>query len=219
MRPIFRPPTPAASSSGPRLWLVLVVVAAAMWVSSGRGCHALKPPLPAPQPPAGPDLRKAFSANDNRSEAAQHARTFAAICGSVADYLEYDGTRPEPLIKTGVHVDEFRRACGRPARGAGHSWPNIPSSGRRSKIISRSSWAPAAGRSTKRSATSGSPRCGRCSSVPPTRPTGGDDDYFFSLHGCIRRGDRHRCVVWRSRRRARKNDAIRGARALPKALC
>jgi hypothetical protein len=81
-----------------------------MWVSSGRGCHALKPPLPAPQPPAGPDLRKAFSANDNRSEAAQHARTFAAICGSVADYLEYDGTRPEPLIKTGVHVDEFRRA-------------------------------------------------------------------------------------------------------------
>lgn len=111
MRPFFRPPTPAAQSSGPRLWLVVVVVAVALWVSSGRGCtlSGLKNPV-APQPPAGPDLRKAFAANDNRAEAAAHARTFAAICGSVADYLEYDGTREQPLIKTGVQVDEFRRA-------------------------------------------------------------------------------------------------------------
>lgn len=65
--------------------------------------------VPALQPPAGPDLRKAFQANDNRREARQHAHVFATICGTLADYLEDDGKRTDPLIKTGVHVDEFRR--------------------------------------------------------------------------------------------------------------
>jgi hypothetical protein len=111
MRPFSRPPTPAASSgSGRSLLLVITVVAVALWVSSGRGCSGLPSPGVTPAPPAGPDLVKAFRANDNRAEARQHARTFAAICGSVADYLEYDASRSEPLIKTGVQVDEFRRA-------------------------------------------------------------------------------------------------------------
>jgi hypothetical protein len=100
-------PNPPASSGAPRLWLVVLVVVAVAWVSSGRGCATVVPP---PQPPAGPNLVEAFRANDNRREAVQHARTFAAICGSVADYLEYDGAREQPLIKTGVHVDELRRA-------------------------------------------------------------------------------------------------------------
>ena len=79
-----------------------------LWASFGRGCSG---PLAVPlQPPAGPDLVKAFATNDNRTEARQHAHVFATICSSVADYLEYDGTRSEPLIKTGVQIDELRRA-------------------------------------------------------------------------------------------------------------
>ena len=108
MRPFFRPPTSTASSGYPSPWLAIIVVVVVLWVSSGRGCSV---PSVAPQPPAGPDLVKAFAANDNRSEAAQHAHVFATICSSVADYLEDDGKRkPEPLIKNGVHVDELRRS-------------------------------------------------------------------------------------------------------------
>jgi hypothetical protein len=106
MRPIFRPPTPTASPSGPSLWLIISIVGGLLWVSSGRGCNV---PVPGQQPPAGPDLRSAFATNDNRREARQHAHVFATICGTLADYIEDDGKRPEPLMKTGVQVDEFRR--------------------------------------------------------------------------------------------------------------
>lgn len=67
-----------------------------------------QPPAPGPVP-SGPDLGAAFRTNDDRAEARQHARVFATICGSLADYLEYDGSRTQPLIKTGVQIDEFRR--------------------------------------------------------------------------------------------------------------
>jgi hypothetical protein len=107
MRPIFRPPTPPTTAGGPSLWLVLLVGGIILWVSSGRGCSV---PLAVPQPPAGPDLRPAFAANDNRREASQHAHVFATICGTLADYIEDDGKREGPLIKTGVQVDEFRRS-------------------------------------------------------------------------------------------------------------
>jgi hypothetical protein len=60
-------------------------------------------------PPSGPNLVEAFKTNDNRGEARQHAHQFATICSSLAEFIEYDGTRSEPLIKTGVNIDEFRR--------------------------------------------------------------------------------------------------------------
>lgn len=119
----FRAPTPLASSAGPPWWLLAIVLIAVLWSLQGRGCSSVVPP---PQPPAGPDLVMAFSTNDNRAEAAAHAHLFATICASVAEYLEYDGTRPEPLIKTGVQIDELRRSL-RQTRTKGWSFlPRYP---------------------------------------------------------------------------------------------
>jgi hypothetical protein len=87
-------------------WLLAAVLAAGVGIQS-RGCSSSVLPTP---PPSGPDLVKAFATNDNRAEARGHARVFGTICTSVAEYLEYDGTRQEPLIKTGVQIDDLRRA-------------------------------------------------------------------------------------------------------------
>jgi hypothetical protein len=107
MRSIFQPATVNRPASGPGLWLLAPIVVAVLIGFGGRGCSL--PSAVVPQPPTGPDLVKAFATNDNRSEAAQHAHTFSCICASIADYLEYDGTRSEPLLKTGVQIDDFRR--------------------------------------------------------------------------------------------------------------
>jgi hypothetical protein len=107
MASLYRAPTPTPPTAGlPRWPLVVALIAAAYFLPSLRGCQPSGAPL---APPAGPNLVAAFQTNDNRGEARAHAHQFATICGSLADYLEYDGTRSEPLIKTGVHVDEFRR--------------------------------------------------------------------------------------------------------------
>jgi hypothetical protein len=84
--------------------LVLAVGVAVVCLVWGRGAA----PTPGPGP-SGPDLVRAFSTNGDRSEATLHARTFATICASLADCLEYDGSRSSPLIKTGVQIDELRR--------------------------------------------------------------------------------------------------------------
>lgn len=119
----FRAPTPVQAASGPPWWLLAIVLIAVLWSLQGRGCAPVVPP---PQPPAGPDLVSAFSTNDNRGEASAHAHLFATICASVAEYLEYDGTRPEPLIKTGVQIDELRRSL-RQTRTKGWSFlPRYP---------------------------------------------------------------------------------------------
>ncbi len=86
--------------------LPLVGLAALAWWAFSRSDPSVPSPSP---PPGGPSLVEAFRTNDDRREAVQHARVFATICGSLADYLEYDGSRPQPLIKTGVQIDEFRR--------------------------------------------------------------------------------------------------------------
>jgi len=69
---------------------------------------------PKPQPDV-PDnaftLAPAFRTNDNRAEAVRHAFTFAVLCRSLANGIEYDGTRkPSPRINTGVQIDDLRRA-------------------------------------------------------------------------------------------------------------
>lgn len=94
----------ANAQEKPSLLPLVALAAIALWVLAGR--DGAVPPAP----PAGPDLVSVFRTNDDRSQARQHARTFATICGSVAEYLEYDGTRAEPLITTGVQIDDFRRS-------------------------------------------------------------------------------------------------------------
>lgn len=63
-------------------------------------------PVPTPEPPrpAGVDLRGKFRGPD----AARDAAVTAALCGELADALEYDGLQEEPLIKTGVALDDLR---------------------------------------------------------------------------------------------------------------
>lgn len=63
-------------------------------------------PAPQPEPPrpAGVDLRGKFRGPD----AAKDAAITAALCGELADSLEYDGLQEEPLIKTGVALDDLR---------------------------------------------------------------------------------------------------------------
>lgn len=69
-----------------------------------------RPSTPRPDlPPDGPNLVAAFATNGDRTEAQLHAHTFATICASLADCFEYDASRPEPLLKTGVQIDELRR--------------------------------------------------------------------------------------------------------------
>lgn len=96
---------------GNRSYLPLVILAAVavLYFGQQQGC-SLGQVVPRPAPPAGPDLRAAFATNDDRAAAAAHAHLFGTICDSLADYLEYDGTRPQPLLKTGVQIDEFRRS-------------------------------------------------------------------------------------------------------------
>lgn len=78
--------------------------------------------VPTPRP-SGPDLVPAFRTNNDRTQAQQHAHIFATICGKLAECLEYDGSRTDPLIKTGVQVDELRRSF-RQLRTGGWSFLN-----------------------------------------------------------------------------------------------
>jgi hypothetical protein len=128
MAQLFRAPTSVAAASGGPSWLPTVFVVLAIVVGSQfvtlRGC-GISPPNPTP-PANGPNLVEAFKTNDNRVEARAHAHLFATICSSVAEYLEYDGTRPTPLITTGVQIDDFRRGL-RQTRTKGQSFlPKYP---------------------------------------------------------------------------------------------
>lgn len=86
---------------------LLAAIGLAAWLVMAR---PFDPAAPAPGPaPVGVDLASAFATNDDRAEAAEHARTFGTICRSLADCLEYDAGRSDPLLKTGLQVDDLRR--------------------------------------------------------------------------------------------------------------
>lgn len=82
--------------------------AAILLGAAALASYALRSPA-APQPTPSPsptklDLRGTFVGPDAASDAA----TTAALCGEIANEVEWDGTQPEPLIKTGVAFDELR---------------------------------------------------------------------------------------------------------------
>lgn len=100
-------PQPNASS----IVVPLLLLAAVVALFLGQGCQPTPSPLvPTPQPVGGPDMVRAFSANDNRVEAMAHCHALETILDTAADVLEYDGKLQEPRIKTGVQLEEFRRA-------------------------------------------------------------------------------------------------------------
>ena len=61
-------------------------------------------PSPAPLPDSPLDLRGLFIGSD----AAKDAATTAALLGELADAIEFDGTKPEPRLRTGAAFDDLR---------------------------------------------------------------------------------------------------------------
>jgi len=63
---------------------------------------------PTPVPDAGPlNLRGDFIG----PTASDDAALIGALCDELADEIEYDGTQPEPYLRSGVAVDDLRKAA------------------------------------------------------------------------------------------------------------
>lgn len=97
-----------------------LVAVALLWSMSGR-----KPePTPAPPAPDGLNLRGQFIGPSAASDAAM----LAALCGELAEVIEWDGMQDAPRLKSGVAFDELRVAA-REARcrgeSIGHRQPHV----------------------------------------------------------------------------------------------
>jgi hypothetical protein len=79
-----------------------VAAAALMWASSR------KPDAPTPAPP-DPDAELTLRGTFVGPEAAADAATVAALMDELAAEIEWDGMQAEPLIRTGIAVDELRQ--------------------------------------------------------------------------------------------------------------
>ena len=62
-------------------------------------------PTPEPQPAGELDLSGAFVGDS----AAHDAAIVSALAGELADVIEFDRDQPEPLLTTGIRLDELRR--------------------------------------------------------------------------------------------------------------
>lgn len=83
----------------------VALLAAAAWVWSNSSSPAPSP-TPAPGPaPGGLNLRGTFVGPDASDDAA----TVSALMDELAAEIEWDGMQPEPIIRTGVSVDELRQ--------------------------------------------------------------------------------------------------------------
>jgi hypothetical protein len=80
----------------------LIAGAAIAWTSSSQS----NTPTPAPAPaPGGLNLRGTFVGPD----AAADAATVAALMDELASEIEWDSMQTEPLIRTGVALDDLRQ--------------------------------------------------------------------------------------------------------------
>lgn len=85
-------------------------VAGAALLAAAAVAWGWRAPAPAPTPAPGPapavlNLRGTFVGPD----AAADAATVSALMDELADEIEWDGTQAEPLIRTGVAVDDLRQ--------------------------------------------------------------------------------------------------------------
>jgi hypothetical protein len=80
-----------------------LVVLALLLMPSAR-----RPDEPVPVPDAGPLVLKGMFSGPTASD---DAAMVGALCYELADEIEYDGQQPQPYLKTGVAVDELRRAA------------------------------------------------------------------------------------------------------------
>lgn len=85
--------------------IAAALVAAAAWSWSSSSTPA-PGPTPAPTPaPGGLNLRGTFVGPDASADAA----TVSALMDELAAEIEWDGMQGEPLIRTGVAVDDLRQ--------------------------------------------------------------------------------------------------------------
>jgi len=81
---------------------LVVLALIVMWWPSPSGYE------PTPEPESGPfSLRGVFLGET----ASDDASIVGALCEELADEIEYDGTQSQPYLKTGVSVDELRKAA------------------------------------------------------------------------------------------------------------
>lgn len=80
--------------------LILAAIAFVWWMSQRPAA-----PTPSPEPPPGElDLTGAFVGE----RAADDAAIVAAMCGELADCIEWDSMTAEPVLSTGVALDQLR---------------------------------------------------------------------------------------------------------------
>ncbi len=84
--------------------LILVVVFVAWWVISNQ--PGVDKPKPEPKPAPGElDLKGAFVGDT----AATDAAIVSALAGELAEVIEFDQTQDEPLLTSGIKLDELRK--------------------------------------------------------------------------------------------------------------
>jgi hypothetical protein len=79
---------------------MLAAIAAVWWMTRPGPAE----PTPAPQPPGELDLAGAFAGET----AADDAAIVAALAGELADCMEWDQMTAEPVLTTGVALDQLR---------------------------------------------------------------------------------------------------------------
>jgi hypothetical protein len=83
-----------------RRLVILAVIALVWWMSQPGPAE----PTPAPQPPGELDLSGAFSGET----AADDAAIVAALAGELADCIEFDQMTSDPVLVSGVALDQLR---------------------------------------------------------------------------------------------------------------
>lgn len=84
-----------------RVWIVALCVACAAIAFYGA-LPEVVPPTPVPD--GAVSLRGCFVGPD----AAQDAATVAALCDGIADAIQFDGERGDPILRTGAAFDVLR---------------------------------------------------------------------------------------------------------------
>lgn len=84
----------------------IIAIGLLAWVLSLRSGEQT-PPKPGPVPPNGLVLRGLFIG----PQASQDASLLSSLTAEIGDCIEYDGTLPDPRLKTGVAFDDLRIAA------------------------------------------------------------------------------------------------------------
>jgi hypothetical protein len=99
-----------AAARMPKLELTWQQIAAAgLLVAAVASWHWSQSVSPAPPPPPAPAGPLGLAGLFTGQHGAEDAAVVAALTAELADEIEWDGTRPEPVLTTGVAVDELRR--------------------------------------------------------------------------------------------------------------